>query len=106
MNDAILWRLIWKEYRLQRAFFAAIVVLAIVVQVVGILGAAFRGVPLPVDWVYVIAAGSVALYALGCGATLFATEHESGTFEFQRYLPIWHPNSSWETSRSRWEALC
>ncbi|MFV1964027.1 MAG: ABC transporter permease, partial [Pirellulaceae bacterium] len=88
MIDAILWRLIWKEYRLQRAFFAAIVVLALAVQVLGLLGAVYQGVELPVEWVYLIAAGSVALYALGCGATLFATEHESGTFDFQRSLPV------------------
>ena len=28
-----------------------------------------------------------ALYALGCGATLFAGEHEAETYEFQRSLP-------------------
>jgi ABC-type transport system involved in multi-copper enzyme maturation permease subunit len=88
MIDAVFWRLIWKEYRLQRAFFAAIVALAVLVQLAGLLGAAYRGTPLPVDWVYLIAAGAVALYALGCGATLFATEHESGTFDFQRALPL------------------
>jgi ABC-type transport system involved in multi-copper enzyme maturation permease subunit len=29
-----------------------------------------------------------AFYALGCGATAFAAEHETGTFEFRRMLPI------------------
>jgi hypothetical protein len=29
-----------------------------------------------------------AFYALGCGATMFSAEHETGTFDFQRTLPV------------------
>ena len=37
---------------------------------------------------YLIALAFPALYALGCGATLFAGEREAGTYEFQRSLPV------------------
>jgi len=40
------------------------------------------------DHLFVIAIAMSALYALGCGATLFAGEHDAGTFEFQRSLPV------------------
>ena len=36
---------------------------------------------------FVAALGLPALYLLGCGAMLFAGEHEAGTYEFQRSLP-------------------
>jgi len=88
MTDATFWRLIWKEYRLQRGFFAAILCLALLVQILGMLTATIHGERITADGLFLIAAGAVVLYALGCGATLFATEHESGTFDFQRNLPL------------------
>ena len=45
----------------------------------------------PVDqlyWLFGVAMGMPAFYALGCGATMFAGEHETGTFDFQRGMPV------------------
>ena len=36
---------------------------------------------------FLLAVYGAGLYALVSGATLFATEHETGTYEFQRILP-------------------
>jgi hypothetical protein len=40
------------------------------------------------ETLYLVALAFPALYALGCGATLFAGEREAGTYEFQRSLPV------------------
>lgn len=85
MNDAIFWRLVWKEYRLQRAFWLSIAGMTITAQLLTVVFAAGEE---RLTWLFGLALGFSALYALGCGATLFATEHEVGTFEFQRTLPI------------------
>ncbi len=85
MNDAIFWRLVWKEYRLQRAFWLSIAAMTIAAQLLTVVFAAGEE---RLTWLFGLALGFSALYALGCGATLFATEHEVGTFEFQRTLPI------------------
>lgn len=87
MNGTVFWRLVWKEYRLQRSWWIAMAVLAVILQLLMRLLASpeslsgFKGF-------YVVALLLTALYAVGCGATLFATEHETGTFEFQRMLPV------------------
>ncbi len=88
MNDAIFWRLVWKEYRLQRAFWLSIAAMTIAAQLLTVVFAAGEE---RLTWLFGLALGFSALYALGCGATLFATEHEVGTFEFQRTLPISSP---------------
>jgi len=88
MSNPIFWRLAWKEYRLQRAFWASMVLLTVVLQLIVLL---FAGQSDPVPrtmWLFQVALVLSALYALGCGATLFATEHESGTYDFQRALPV------------------
>lgn len=85
MNDAIFWRLVWKEYRLQRALWLSIAGMTITAQLLAVVFAAGEE---RLTWLFGLALGFSALYALGCGATLFATEHEVGTFEFQRTLPI------------------
>jgi hypothetical protein len=92
MNRSIFWRLVWKEYRTQRAFWLAMVALVFLLQllVVG-LSEGDRGAERLVATTFALALAFSALYAGGCGATLFATEHETGTFEFQRAVPV----SSW-----------
>lgn len=88
MNDAIFWRLVWKEYRIQRGFWWSVAILTVAVQAVTLVYARLFQQPIPVHPLYVIALSAAALYALGCGATLFATERETGTYEFQRALPV------------------
>lgn len=85
MNTTIFWRLVWKEYRVQLGFWYAMAVLTVTVQLIVLQNAA------PADrttWLFGTALIVTAFYALGCGATLFATEHETGTFDFQRALPV------------------
>jgi len=86
MNHAIFRRLIWKEYRLQRAFWIAMVVLAVMVMLF-----IWAVAPNLYDRIYplfCIAFGAPVFYALGCASTTFAGEHDVGTYEFQRSLPV------------------
>ncbi|NIO14943.1 MAG: hypothetical protein GTO31_13900, partial [Xanthomonadales bacterium] len=72
----------WKELRLQRAFWIAMLVLTVLLQWV-VVGMTPAGPP-RTNWLFEVAMVLAALYAVGCGATLFATEHETGTYDFQR----------------------
>ena len=86
MNLAIFWRLLWKEYRLQRALWISMAVLtALFLWLLNEVLIAGPDKPL---WLYGFALGFPACYALGCGAMLFAGEHENSTYQFQRALPI------------------
>jgi hypothetical protein len=88
MNRSIFRRLVWKEYRLQRAFWIAMVVLAVLLHGMVIAFARQSDVAQRTMWIFEVSLAMAALYALGCGATLFATEHEADTYEFQRSLPV------------------
>lgn len=81
---SIFWRVFWKEYRLQRPLWIAMAVLTAL-----LLGIEFVIVDPPekIPWMFWLALALPAIYPLGCGATLFAGEHEAGTYEFQRSLP-------------------
>ena len=86
MNRSIFWRVVWKEYRTQRAFWIAMAVLTAFLQLIVVIS-----VIKPTDrtdLLFHYGLGFPALFALGCGATLFATEHETETYEFQRSLPV------------------
>jgi hypothetical protein len=84
-TQSIFRRLFWKEYRLQRALWIAMTVLTAALQLLFFWFFSPRNRPLFIFWT---AAGLPAMYLLGCGATLFAGEHESGVYEFQRSLPV------------------
>lgn len=86
MNAPIFWRLVWKEYRLLRSFWIAMAVLAVLASLY-VLATLYQ-VDLRPGVLFAIALTIPALYALGCGATMFATEHETGTYDFQRALPV------------------
>lgn len=77
-------QLLWKEYRQLRPFWLAMAGLTVLAELVAHLATAGRDV-LPVYW---IAIGLPAFYALGCGATMFAGEHEGGTYQWLRALPL------------------
>lgn len=85
MKDPIFWRLVWKEYRIQRGFWIALAVMAVLGQLV-VMVFVREGAD-KLAWLFGLALAGPALFALGCGATLFATEHETETFQFQRSLP-------------------
>ena len=92
MITAGAWRIVWKEYRTQRPLWLAMVVLTLLIQFGYQLAVTVAGGDVSEQVLFVIAMGAAAVYALGCGATLFATERETGTYEFQRGLPLaWRP---------------
>ncbi len=83
---AIFWRLFWKEYRVQRAFWLCIAVLAVVLMAlpaITVVNSVDR-----LHWRFAIARILPALFTAACGAMLFATEREAGTYDFQRSLPL------------------
>ena len=83
---SIYWRLAWKEYRLQRALWIAMAIITSVL--LWLIYASVTGSSELMRSLYGIALAFPALYALGCGAMLFAGEHEAGTYEFERGLPV------------------
>lgn len=87
------WRLAWKEYRSQRSLWLAVLILTALVElIISLVVTLTNSDPIPSSGHLVVAFAAVVVYLLGCGATLFALEHESGTFDFQRLLPVstWH----------------
>src|SRR5207249_33283 len=83
------WRLVWKEYRTQRPLWLVLAILTPLSQS-GILGIV-RCFSRPPDnqATALMAIGFIAsvVYMLGCCATMFSVEHETGTFDFQKVLP-------------------
>ncbi|MBI2479438.1 MAG: hypothetical protein HYV60_12640 [Planctomycetia bacterium] len=88
MNSAIFWRLVWKEYRQQRALWTAIALAGLIFQVAVLVYCALNGVSDLPNKLFTVALSVPILYSLGCGATLFAGEHEADTFPFQQALPV------------------
>jgi ABC-type transport system involved in multi-copper enzyme maturation permease subunit len=85
MSSTVFWRLVWKEYRAQRPFWIAMVVLNMLVQAYIFAMTPSGLIP---SLLFTAAVAMTAFYAWGCGATLFATEHETGTFDYLRSLPV------------------
>ncbi|NQT17185.1 MAG: hypothetical protein HQ582_30810, partial [Planctomycetes bacterium] len=88
MIDPTFRRLVWKEYRLQRAFWISMVVLAGLFFAAVLVLTRERNLAFRTTWLFDVALALSTLYALGCGATLFAAEHEADTYDFQRALPV------------------
>ena len=88
MNTAIFWRLVWKEYRQQRALWTAIALAGLIFQIAVLVYCVLNGVSELPDKLFTVALSVPILYSLGCGATLFAGEHEADTFSFQQALPV------------------
>ena len=76
MNLAIFRRLLWKEYRQQRAFWISMVFAILVLFALVCLGQSLdQHKEKDFTFLGVVLALSVC-YALGCGATLFAGEQK------------------------------
>jgi hypothetical protein len=88
LTDTMFWRLVWKEYRVQRNLWLAVLVLTPVVQLCVVMAQQLSQGSFPDEGYFAIVFGAAAVFMVGCGATLFATEHEMGTFAFQRALPV------------------
>ena len=100
MNRTIFWRLVWKEYRLQRRLWIAMAVLTTLLMLLVdglVLNTRDR-----IGMLFGIATMLPAFYCVGCGAMLFAGEHEAGTFEFQRSLPVSTAVCLWPRFLSHW----
>lgn len=89
MSDMVIQRLLWKEYRVQRGFWLSMAGIAVACQLI-VLALPENAVS-HIGWLFGLAFGIPAFYALGCGATLFAAEREDGTLEQLRVLaaPGW-----------------
>ena len=86
MSSGVALRILWKEYRILRSFWVVLAVAAVAPQLIAVFFMGERRDTASEE--FLILAGAVsALYALVCGATLFAAEHESGTYEFLRIVP-------------------
>lgn len=87
MGTHIFWRLVWKEYRQQRDLMIAIGVIALMFYGIMLAWAYVENRSMDSVAFYHVAFMLSAFYALGCGATLFAGEHERETFAWLRSLP-------------------
>ncbi len=87
MSAAALSRLVWKEFRILRSFWLALAALTVAGQVVVVASVRSVESVSTISTLFLLAVYGSALYSLVSGATLFATEHETGTYEFQRILP-------------------
>src|SRR5690349_20365362 len=85
LKDAMLWRMIWKEYRTQRGYWLVIAGFAIVLMLLFVwFISANDPERLMAPWT--IAVMLPAVYALGCAAVVFAAESEDGTLEMLQIM--------------------
>jgi hypothetical protein len=87
MNATIFWRILWKEYRAQRAFWISMAVLTLVVEWLLRVGHWDSDV-VRIHALFMTGLGLAAFYALASGATLFAMEREAETYDFLRALTV------------------
>ncbi|HEY2250563.1 MAG TPA: hypothetical protein VGH74_05865, partial [Planctomycetaceae bacterium] len=85
LTDAMLWRMIWKEYRVQRGLWLVIAGFAVVLMLL-FLSLLHVNDPERIAAPWVIAVALPAVYALACAAVMFATESEDGTTEMLRIM--------------------
>ncbi len=88
MSGSVLNRLVWKEYRLLRGFWWAMLIAALLGQLYALWIAERTD---DAHWIFLVGLALTACYALGCGATAFAGERESGTYALQRVMPVTPP---------------
>jgi hypothetical protein len=85
MNATGLMRFAWKEYRVLRGFWISLALMAALGQLFVVLSVSSTAT---VPALFAVALVATALYALGNGATMFATECEEETYELLRVLPV------------------
>lgn len=101
-SDTKFWRLVWKEYRTQLPLWLALLIATPLLQI-GMLilrydDDGFGFGPYTTETAnFLMAIGFIAsiVYLLGCCATMFSVEHETGVFDFQRVLPTNQPRVFW-----------
>jgi hypothetical protein len=87
MNTTAFFRILWKEYRTQRAFWFSVAVAIVLIGCAMAVNPWIRHDE-PVSAIFAVSLGISAVYALGSSATLFASECEIGTYDFLQTLPI------------------
>ena len=87
MNATIFRRILWKEYRAQRAFWISIALATVIVES-ALLANPWASQPERIQSLFAAGLTFAVLYALGSAATLFATEREDETYDFLRALPV------------------
>jgi ABC-type transport system involved in cytochrome c biogenesis permease component len=89
MNSmTMFWRIVWKDVRIQRQAWLAILIATPFVHLAYQAFMALESAPTePLGHLAVALVASV-VYMLGCGATLFSSEDESGTLDLLRSFPI------------------
>jgi hypothetical protein len=85
MTTDIFRRVLWKEYRVLRAFWIAVVAIVLAIEAFAWLFLAGREATQTFE---VVVSVFIALYALAAGAILFAVEREEGTDTFLTTLPV------------------
>lgn len=85
MNASLLWRLVWKDYRVLRGYWLALALFGALVQV---LAWQLSLDSTAAAWQVSMAVVLPGFFAVGGGATLFALEREERTDEFLRSLPV------------------
>jgi ABC-type transport system involved in multi-copper enzyme maturation permease subunit len=87
---AVVRRFAWKELRVLRSLWVAVLVMGAVVQI-----SVHAFTPPALDqamMLFCVALGATVLYAVGAASTIFAVEHEEETYEFLAGLPTtWLP---------------
>ena len=88
MSDIAFRRVVWKEYRVQRPLWIAIAVGTLVIELLLLATPEKLLTVEKMPALFAISLAAAAIYGLGCGATLFATERETETYDFLRALPV------------------
>lgn len=96
MTTTIFRRLLWKEYRLQRAYWIALFVLSLfLLLIVWAVSPNQSNHEELSKGLYYTALWFPLFYALGSASTIFAGEHDAGTYQFQRFLPVQASSVFW-----------
>ena len=85
MTGSAVSRFVWKEYRVMRGFWISLVLMALLGQLTVV---AYPPQTVFVPMLFAVALMGTSLYALGSGATMFATEREEETYELLRAPPV------------------
>jgi hypothetical protein len=85
LHHPVLRRFAWKEYRMVRGFWLAVLVLGVLEQWVSTL--LVDDLKILPGWLLASAWGAAALYAVGAAVTLFGAENEERTRSFLQVLP-------------------
>ena len=87
MNATSFGRILWKEYRSQRAYWIAMAALTVIMELAWLASPWVPG-SIRVEVLFEVALVCAAFYALGSAAMLFATERENETYGFLHAMPV------------------